>query len=145
MDCKVVTSRLLDAGGALWSSVACDQNQERWIVYADLRPCADEAAYAALQESERIFKSVLPQCLGDTDWMATVLWSDRVSYTIARHKSSKVGRSNQPNSPAASSAPATSATRNPGMPAGPIPDNVSVKERARVTAGFANDVEAVNQ
>jgi len=31
------------------------------------------------------------------------------------------------------------------MPDGAMPENVSVKERAIVTAGFAKDVEAVNQ
>jgi CPA2 family monovalent cation:H+ antiporter-2 len=34
---------------------------------------------------------------------------------------------------------------NPGTSSGRIPANVSVKARATVTAGFANDVEAVNQ
>jgi hypothetical protein len=34
---------------------------------------------------------------------------------------------------------------NPGTSAGRIPVNVSVAARARVTAGFAKDVEAVNQ
>jgi hypothetical protein len=34
---------------------------------------------------------------------------------------------------------------NKGAPVGAIPANVFDRERARVTAGFANDVEAVNQ
>jgi hypothetical protein len=34
---------------------------------------------------------------------------------------------------------------NPGASTGLIPANVSLRERAIVTAGFANDVEAVNQ
>jgi hypothetical protein len=34
---------------------------------------------------------------------------------------------------------------NPGTSAGRMPVKVSVKLRASVTAGFANDVEAVNQ
>src|SRR5262245_21193977 len=34
---------------------------------------------------------------------------------------------------------------NAGASAGRIPANVSVADRASVTAGFANDVEAVNQ
>jgi hypothetical protein len=34
---------------------------------------------------------------------------------------------------------------NPGASEGRIPENVSVKDRASVTAGFANEVEAVNQ
>lgn len=34
---------------------------------------------------------------------------------------------------------------NHGASAGRIPENVSVRERAMVTAGFAKDVDAVNQ
>ena len=34
---------------------------------------------------------------------------------------------------------------NAAIPAGAMPANVSESERAIVTAGFANDVEAVNQ
>ena len=34
---------------------------------------------------------------------------------------------------------------NPGASAGRIPANVSLADRARVTAGLANEVEAVNQ
>jgi hypothetical protein len=34
---------------------------------------------------------------------------------------------------------------NPGVSAGRMPANVSLAERASVTAGFANDVDAVNQ
>jgi hypothetical protein len=52
---------------------------------------------------------------------------------------------NQRNKEVAQIAPATCAARNPGTSSGRTPANVSVKERATVTAGFANDVEAVNQ
>jgi hypothetical protein len=45
----------------------------------------------------------------------------------------------------ANAAPATWERTNPGTLAMPIPANVSVKPRARVTAGLANDVEEVNQ
>ena len=41
--------------------------------------------------------------------------------------------------------PASCAAINASTPAGEIPVNVSDKERAMVTAGFANDVDAVNQ
>jgi hypothetical protein len=37
------------------------------------------------------------------------------------------------------------ATTNSGTSVGRIPANVSESERARVTAGFANEVEEVNQ
>ncbi len=42
-------------------------------------------------------------------------------------------------------APATCAAMNASTPAGAMPAKVSVKDRAMVTAGFANEVEAVNQ
>ena len=42
-------------------------------------------------------------------------------------------------------APANCATTKPGMSSGRMPANVSVRPRANVTAGFANEVEAVNQ
>src|SRR4029434_7313063 len=45
----------------------------------------------------------------------------------------------------AAPAPRISATINPGASAGWIPANVSLNERATVTAGFAKEVEAVNQ
>ena len=41
--------------------------------------------------------------------------------------------------------PVICATMNANTPAGAIPANVSDIARAIVTAGFANDVEAVNQ
>lgn len=42
-------------------------------------------------------------------------------------------------------APAICATMKPATSPGLMPANVSLKQRAIVTAGFANDVEAVNQ
>ncbi len=42
-------------------------------------------------------------------------------------------------------APASCATMNPGASAGRMPANVSEAARAMATAGFANEVEAVNQ
>jgi hypothetical protein len=45
----------------------------------------------------------------------------------------------------AASMPANCARINAAAPAGAIPANVSEIERAMVTAGFANEVEAVNQ
>src|SRR5690242_7691064 len=52
---------------------------------------------------------------------------------------------NQRKSRVAASAPQNCATRKPGTFAGLIPENVSLRERAIVTAGFAKDVEDVNQ
>src|SRR6478736_905370 len=51
----------------------------------------------------------------------------------------------QPNSAVANAPPTTCAAMNGGTSAGRIPAKVSVIERAMVTAGFANDVDAVNQ
>ena len=45
----------------------------------------------------------------------------------------------------AATEPASWAATKAGTPAGAIPENVSDKDRAIVTAGLANDVEAVNQ
>jgi hypothetical protein len=45
----------------------------------------------------------------------------------------------------AQSIPANWADMNAAIPAGAMPAKVSESERAIVTAGFANDVEAVNQ
>jgi len=45
----------------------------------------------------------------------------------------------------ADAAPMSWATTNAGAFEGRIPAKVSVAERASVTAGLANDVEAVNQ
>ena len=46
---------------------------------------------------------------------------------------------------AATSAPNICATMKPVIPSGRIPAKVGVSDRASVTAGFANDVDAVNQ
>ncbi len=51
----------------------------------------------------------------------------------------------QPKRAVAAPAPSNCATTNAGASAGRIPANVSVADRASVTAGFANDVDAVNQ
>ena len=46
---------------------------------------------------------------------------------------------------AAHAAPTSCAAMKPGASAGRIPANVSVSVRATVTAGFANEVDGVNQ
>src|SRR5439155_21835786 len=51
----------------------------------------------------------------------------------------------QRNKNVALNAPATCATTNSGTSTGLMPVNVFVNERASVTAGFAKDVEEVNQ
>src|ERR1044071_3173006 len=50
--------------------------------------------------------------------------------------------SNHDHTAVAAKAPSNCATMNPGASAGRIPENVLVTERAKVTAGFANEVEA---
>ena len=52
---------------------------------------------------------------------------------------------NHRSDPNANTAPATCATTNPATSSGRIPANVCVIARAMVTAGFANEVLAVNQ
>jgi len=52
---------------------------------------------------------------------------------------------NQRNAAVAAAPPASWATMNPGASAGRMPANVSLAARASVTAGLANDVDAVNQ
>ena len=42
-------------------------------------------------------------------------------------------------------APSSCAPRKPGRSIGRMPEKVLVRERAIATAGFANEVEAVNQ
>src|SRR5262249_51190992 len=51
----------------------------------------------------------------------------------------------QRNNAVAAAAPTSCAAMKPGTSAGLMPANVSVSARAIVTAGFANDVDAVNQ
>jgi hypothetical protein len=58
---------------------------------------------------------------------------------------SAAGGSSHRKSTVAAVAPRACAARNPGTSAGRIPANVWVAALASVTAGFANDVEAVNQ
>ena len=50
-----------------------------------------------------------------------------------------------PKKAVAAKAPASWATMKAGASTGLMPANVSLADRANVTAGFANDVEAVNQ
>ena len=47
--------------------------------------------------------------------------------------------------PIAQIAPSSCAPMKPGRSTGRMPEKVLVRERAIATAGFANDVEAVNQ
>jgi hypothetical protein len=58
--------------------------------------------------------------------------------------SSSTGKS-QRNISVTETAAAHWATINPGTSTGCIPANVSLNARATVTAGFAKDVDAVNQ
>src|SRR5215469_8775107 len=51
----------------------------------------------------------------------------------------------QPNNAVAAAAPNNCAVTKPGTSAGRMPLKVSVAALARVTAGLANDVDAVNQ
>ncbi len=77
---QLIVFELQSAGGSLWQSVACDRGQDRWIVYANLRP--HTATEPELIESARILETVLDNRLSAKDWIAAVLCGDRVSYTI---------------------------------------------------------------
>lgn len=63
------------------------------------------------------------------------------------HADTRTGRAgtNHRKSAVAAAAPSNCAAMNPGASVGRIPEKVSVIALAIVTAGFANDVEAVNQ
>ena len=65
----------------------------------------------------------------------------RGTTTFSAHLSKS--RTNHRNNQVATSAPADWATRNKGASAGRIPAKVLERHRAIVTAGFANEVEAV--
>ena len=54
-------------------------------------------------------------------------------------------RKSHPAKPPPATAPTICAAMKPGMFEGAIPENVSVKARAKVTAGLAKEVDAVNQ
>lgn len=79
---QLILFELRSAGDRLWESVACDRGSDRWIVYANLRPGAPEAAEPSFAESAQILRTVLDNRLSARDWIATVLCGDRVSCTI---------------------------------------------------------------
>ena len=56
-----------------------------------------------------------------------------------------MGGRSHPDTIVAAAAPAACDTMNSGTSAGRMPANVFVSDRAIVTAGFANEVDAVNQ
>src|SRR5215813_8141512 len=64
--------------------------------------------------------------------------------TTSGADSGRAGTSHR-KSPVAAAAPNNCVTMNPGASEGRMPAKVSEAARASVTAGFANDVEAVNQ
>src|SRR5262249_8277317 len=69
---------------------------------------------------------------------------DRGGTTTSGADLGRAGTSHR-KSPVAAAAPRSCATMKPGASAGRIPANVSEAARASVTAGLANEVEAVNQ
>ena len=64
---------------------------------------------------------------------------------MALHRSQLFSKFSHRITPAAKNAPTSCANTNAGASIGRIPANVSLAVRARVTAGLAKDVEAVNQ
>jgi hypothetical protein len=79
---QLIMFELRSAGDRLWESVACDRGQDRWIVYANLRPGAPGTRQPDFAESARILRNVLDNRLSAKDWIAAVLCGDRVSCTI---------------------------------------------------------------
>ena len=71
--------------------------------------------------------------VGATSALTTYGWTAGAFGTSQRNRS------------VAAAAPTTCAAMKPGTSAGRMPANVSVAARASVTAGLANDVDAVNQ
>ena len=94
---------------------------------------------------------------GSVGWLDYVLlpamaaFAGLTAYALIRRKRvqrvrlSSPLRYNQPNSAADANAPANCATMNAAAFSGAIPANAAVRDRAIVTAGFANDVDDVNQ
>lgn len=78
-----IVTELAESGKTLWSSVHCGVQHSRYVIYAELL-CANgaETLTDALRESKRIVSSVLERRIG-RNWLATVHWSGRVSYTFA--------------------------------------------------------------
>jgi hypothetical protein len=64
--------------------------------------------------------------------------------TVCDHDFDGLDHSHEP-TPTAATMPRNCARMNAGTPAGAMPAKVSDSDRAMVTAGFANEVEAVNQ
>src|SRR5262245_1466547 len=85
------------------------------------------------------FMEISNRCQAESERLASGCGTTTVAAT-----SGSVGTSHR-KSPVAAAAPSNCATMNAGASAGRIPANVSVADRASVTAGLANDVEAVNQ
>ena len=95
---QLVEFELLSAGGRLWTSVECDGTRGRWVVYANLRASEPEGARRraaseadaatervpdpAFAESAEILRRVLDNRLNARDWIAAVLYGERLSYTI---------------------------------------------------------------
>jgi hypothetical protein len=83
-DRQSIASELLADGARLWSAVHCDVRGDRFLIYAELA-CADPlpSLPKALTESKQIVTRVLNRRLQDVDWLATVHWSGRMSFTFA--------------------------------------------------------------
>src|ERR1700722_8743700 len=85
-------------------------------------------------------KSDQIQLSGNATNQVLGLAGTRISLAVAASRGTS-----QRNSRVAAIAPANWAATNRGTSKGRIPANVSESERAIVTAGFANEVEEVNQ
>jgi len=133
-------------------------HRPEWRV-RDYPRCVPIALRSALPQGIEFARGVGDHALARRAWFpngADLGWLSRViagclaylwpqSESIARWRpSSPLNQSHLPTVTAAAM-PASCATMNEGTPAGAIPAKVLESERAMVTAGLANDVEAVNQ
>jgi len=78
-----IASELLKSGTELWSAVECDVRGECLVIYAQLTTDPQPKGYDLLAESKRVIGDVLQRRLGCGQWLATVHWNGRVSYTFA--------------------------------------------------------------
>jgi hypothetical protein len=114
------------------SVVSTGLNRSSHEAHADCRRLANQLAK---------FK-MLRGALGERSWTSS--WPGGTIGRRHRADFAPFGH-NHPPMPTAAAAPRSCATMNAGTPVGAMPANVSERERAIVTAGLANEVDAVNQ
>ena len=82
-----IASELLQSGAELWSAVQCDVKGDCLVIYAELTTDPKPEVSDVLMESKRLVREVLQRRLGGREWLATVHWNGRISYTFAPERS----------------------------------------------------------